>query len=217
MKTRIAVSALILTAAVCSAFLRAGASTPDLGYCNATVSVAPGNYCWVVCPQKDGPPLSALSPSSGDATITVSVYDAAEDPIPGIPAADYWLIGCNDGLTLCGGAAAIDATGPSDANGTTTIAGRMGGGGCDACLLVVVQSVILMEPDCVTPLTVPVATHSPDVNGDLVVNALDFNALGNAWEPLGGTYDACMDFDCDGAINLIDFTVFGNHWLHGCP
>jgi hypothetical protein len=185
--------------------------------CNSIVDIATGTHCWVVCPDGDGPPLSALVPASSDATISITVRNDQNQPIVGIPASDFWLIGAANQLTLCGGMQAIDATAATDAQGQTTIADALASGACDGGLKIVVQGIVLVDPaDCVTDIVVDVLTRSPDANGDGLVDSLDFNQFGNAWEPLGGTYDPCVDFDCNGAVDAIDFTAFGNHWLHEC-
>lgn len=185
--------------------------------CTTGIDIAPGSYCWVVCPQKDAAPLSALSPAGGNATITLTVHDSQGNPISDIPGQDFWLVGERNGLSLCGGAYAIDAGAPTDENGITTISGAMAAGGCDQAIYVVAMGLTIKTPeDCDVPVTLDIRTHSPDVNGDRVVDSLDANALGNAWEPLGGTYDECLDFDCNGSIDAVDFSVFGNHWQHTC-
>lgn len=187
--------------------------------CGSEAETAPGPHCWVVCPAGDGPPLSDLHPASGDATITVTVLDLILDPIPNIPASDFWLVTedatAGGQMFLCGGAAAIDATGPTDASGQTTIAGSLAGSACDEGVVVVVQGVILKDADCNT-IVLDIAIRSPDTNLDSRVDAVDFTFFGNAWPVSGGTYSPCVDFDCDGDIDAMDFTQFGNHWLHAC-
>jgi hypothetical protein len=146
------------------------------------------------------------------------VRDQTGAPIAAIPAADFWLIGWADNLALCGGAGSINATAASDALGETTIAAAMFGGGCDEGVAVVVQGTIILDPanNWTDPLCLDIKVRSPDGDGDLVVNSVDFTQFGNSWTALGGIYDACMDFDCNTISNSIDFTVFGNHWEHSC-
>lgn len=53
---------------------------------------------------------------------------------------------------------------------------------------------------------------SPDMNGDLSVNASDFSIFGADW-----LSDACRsDFNCDGVVNASDYSLFASHWLHNC-
>lgn len=104
--------------------------------CGSTATSAAGVH--FICPQGDGDALSAAG-----LTITVTVLDIAHVPVPGIPAQDIWLIGCNDLLVLCGGSGAINATAPTDTNGMTTIEGAIAGGGCDPGVRVVVQGIVI--------------------------------------------------------------------------
>lgn len=221
MKRRLALACAVVAVLVLSLDTSpprvAGAPEGCMDFCSMTVDINPGTYCWVVCPEGDGPPLNALSPSYGDATLLVTVKDLIGDPIPGIPASDFWVWGCSGELFLCGGSGSIDATGPTDANGQTTIEGALAGGGCEEVgLAVVVQGVIIMDPDCLAPLCLDIKVRSPDGDADGDVDLVDFSQFGDAWVPLGGVYDACMDFDCNGVINIIDYTVFGNHWQDVC-
>jgi hypothetical protein len=152
-----------------------------------------------------------------DATISVTVKDATGAAVPGIPAADFWLVGCADNLALCGGSGSINASAATDANGQTTIVGSLAAGGQDSGVSVVVQGVILADVNnnC-DPLCLAIDTRSPDVDGSLTVQLVDFTIFGAAWQPGGGTFDDRVDYKCDGAIDIIDFTVFGLHWTHTC-
>jgi hypothetical protein len=210
--------ALLLTLSIIWSVLPSSVARGGPGVsCSSIVDVDVGPHCWVICPEGDGPPLGAMFPLSSNATITVTVRGFNGEPIPNVPASDFWLIGAFGGLSLCGGHTAINATGPTDANGVTTIASAMSGGGCDIGLYVVVQGVVLADPEgCAAPILVDIPTRSPDVDGDGQVVALDFNHFGNAWVPLGGIFNPCVDFNCDGEINIVDFSVFGTHWKHDC-
>jgi len=215
-KGKLVVLSLIAAALLCWQIMPANVDSVNSGTvdpCSSFASIVGGPYCWVVCPQGDGPALNVLGPAFGDGTISVTVKDQTGAGILGIPAADFWLIGWSDNLTLCGGAGAINATAASDINGETTIAGVFSAGGCDDGVAVVVQGTIILDPiDWLTPLCLDILVRSPDGNGDLTVDSIDFTQFGNSWVPLGGSYDACMDFDCDGDGDSVDFTVFGNHW-----
>jgi hypothetical protein len=181
--------------------------------CNSTVSIAPGSHCWLVCPAGDGPALSSLATN---ATIFLTIRDNSNNPIPGIPAADFWLVGAHANLALWNGSMCINATAPTNLNGETTIAGAMNGGGCDHPVNVVVQGIVLTEGPLCTPIDLDIMARSPDVNGDLVVSLVDLADFANAYPP-GGVYNACVDFNCDGVINLVDFVDFANLWQHICP
>lgn len=174
--------------------------------------------CWagaiIACPAGDGHRLSDQG-----ATIYVTARDPSNMPIPNIPGADWWLVGCNDGLALCGGSRSIDADGATDSGGATTISGPILAGGCDIGLAVVVQGAILTQyPACLSgpaPYEChPVEVRSPDVNGDLIVDLVDFAV----WAPsfLSATAPPCHDFSYDGVVDIVDFGVFGEHFLHSC-
>lgn len=174
--------------------------------------------CWagamIVCPAGDGHQLADQG-----ATIYVTARDYYGAPIPNIPALDWWLIGCNDGLALCGSAFSSSADGPTDANGNTTISGAIAAGGCDIGLSVVVQGVVLEDyPACTqgsyTFQCHPIEVRSPDVTGDLIIDLLDFSV----WAPsfLNAAAPPCHDFSYDGVVDIVDFGIFGGHFLHNC-
>ncbi len=219
-KGKLVVLSLIAAALLCWQVMPASVSTVNSGFvdpCSSSASIVGSGYCWVICPLGDAAALSSLSPAVGDATISVTVRDQTGAAIPGIPAADFWLIGWADALALCGGSGSINATAGSDVNGQTTINAAMFGGGCDEGVAVVVQGTIILDPaNWTDPLCLDIKVRSPDGDGDLEVFSLDFTQFGNSWTALGGVYDACMDFDCNSISNSIDFTVFGNHWQHIC-
>ena len=86
--------------------------------CLSTVSASEG--CVFVCPAGDGQTLADRG-----AVIDVTILDDYGEPIVGIPASDFWVIGCEDNLVLCGGSASINADGPTDGSGHTTISGTI--------------------------------------------------------------------------------------------
>ncbi|UCG52792.1 MAG: hypothetical protein JSW58_04360 [Candidatus Latescibacterota bacterium] len=171
--------------------------------CNSTAS-SPGG-CVMVCPAGDGENLS-----DDGATITVTVNDGVGNPIAYIPASDFWLIGCADGLVLCGGSASSNADGPTDDNGITTISGTIAAGGYDGGLEVVVQGVLIGCPVICLPITVP----SVDISGDLAVTLIDFAMFAQSYPPQ--PYDPSCDFNCDGLVDLVDFSKFAFHFYDPC-
>jgi hypothetical protein len=217
-KGKLVVLSVIAAALLCWQVMPASVNTANSGIvdpCSSSASSAGG--CWVVCPEGDAAQLDALAPAAGDATISVTVKDNTGTPIAGIPAADFWLVGVTDNIALCGGAGSINATAGSDANGQTTIIGALAGGGCDDAVYVVVQGAVVDGPDCSAPAPLAILTRSPDTNGDLVVDSLDFTFFGNHWVPFSLPYDKCVDYDCNSSMDSIDFTEFGNHFNHACP
>jgi hypothetical protein len=65
----------------------------------------------------------------------------------------------------------------------------------------------------VAPVTsTPVLMISPDLNGDCIVNLVDFGIFALNYL----TTAVCCDYNCDGTVNLIDFAIFAQHFLHWC-
>jgi hypothetical protein len=181
--------------------------------CNSSASGASGVL--FACPQSDGDQLSG----SG-LTITVTVKDdvlPTGNPIPGIPAADIWLIGCNDLLTLCGGSGAISASAPTDINGVTTIVQDLAAGGCDnGGVRVVVQGIVIGAGICGDPCVL-ISVRSADINGNLVINLVDFATFGTGYPSPPKVYNPCIDYVAPfGTVNLPDFAKYGTHNNHAC-
>jgi len=213
---------LVAAALLCWQMMPAAVDTANSGIvhpCSSTATSGPGPYCVAACPQGDG---DILGDKGG--LITVVVKDQTGAPIPGIPASDYWLIGCNDALALCGGSGSINADSASNSSGVTTIgagftstSGAISAGGCDNGVQVVVQGTVLKDPaDCTSPLCLPINVVSVDYNSDLINDVIDFAIFGPAFPSPPEAYDACLDYNCDGVIDLVDFSIFGAHWLHVC-
>jgi hypothetical protein len=183
--------------------------------CSSAAWSQPG--CYVVCPEGDGNQLQAIG-----ATIYVEVWNCEGVRIPGIPASDFWLIGCSDRLVLCGGMASINADSATGAAGITTITGSLAAGGCSLNgVSPVVQGVILADPtNCINPLCLQITTVSPDVapSGapDGVVDLIDLAYFAGGYTSPPNPLDSCIDFNCDGYIDIIDFSIFAQHYLHLC-
>ena len=58
--------------------------------------------------------------------------------------------------------------------------------------------------------------RSPDINGDLIVDIIDFAIFGPGFPSPPKPYDPCLDYNCDGLVDIIDFSIFGQHFLHSC-
>jgi hypothetical protein len=171
--------------------------------------LGPGTRCWLVCPQGDGQTLA-----SGGNTIVFQIRDANGNPISGVIASDFWLVGCS-GLCLCAGAGSIDADSATNEEGFTTMSGVMAAGGCDLTgVYGVAQGIILGCPlKCLSMHVV-----SPDLSCDGSVNLIDFAIFAPAFNSSSGDpeFDPCCDYDCDGDVDLVDFSIFAQHWQHGC-
>jgi len=206
--------------------------------CKSTVSANAGVV--LVCPLGDGTPLTAAV-GGVNCQIALTVKDNANVGIAGIPTTDMWLVGCNDGLLLCGGSSGSNADLATDATGATTFSNEPIAGGCDTGLYAVVQGVIIQNPGTCTPKCLAIAARSPDYKsagapgpapcaGDIrcpdskVTNA-DFSWFVTHYPTAGNpgaTYFSCADFAAPlGApIGLADFSSFTVHFAgagHKCP
>jgi len=217
LKGKFAVLSLVAAALLC--WQVAGVSTVNSGIvdpCNSTASSAGGVH--FICPQGDGDALGAAS-------ISVTIRDNTNAPVVGIPAADFWLIGCNDLIILCGGAGSINASAATDANGQTTITGDISGSGCDSGVRVVCQGIVLGNGAC-APLCLAVQVRSPDQKNaaggalppDGVVGTADFAFFGTSYQSPPKPYFSCHDFVGNpyGTITVADFAKFGSHYNHKC-
>jgi hypothetical protein len=223
----------------------AGIDTANSGIvdaCKSTVSVGgAGSGVVLVCPQGDGDALNS-NPGGGLANcpISLTVRDNANVGIPGIPFTDMWLVGCNDGLLLCGGSQGSNAdhatgNGTDFPLGTTTFVNEPVSGGCDTGLYVVVQGVVIQNPGTCTPQCLPIAARSPDYKSsgapgpptcladircpDSKVSNSDFSWFTGHYGT-GKPYFACADYAAPlGSISLADFSKFSLHFipLHKCP
>jgi hypothetical protein len=189
--------------------------------CSSLASSTGGTGCYLVCPLGDGDRLEDIG-----ATISIVAKDATGTPLAAVPGPDFWLVGCNDGLVLCGGGGSINADSASNANGETTMSGDLSGSGCDlGGVVVVIQGVLVQDAgNSCNIQCIPLTTMSPDISGDGgvidgIVELVDFSSFGAHFDTENGVdpaYDACYDYNCDGFVELVDFSVFGRHWQHSC-
>jgi hypothetical protein len=203
--------------------------------CKSSVSAAAGVV--LVCPLGDGDLLTAPV-GGGNCQITGTIKDNGNVAIPGIPATDGWLVGCNDGLLLCGGSSGSNMDAASTATGAIVFSNEPIAGGCDTGLFVVIQGVVIKDGGnpCL-PKCLPIQARSPDYKTstgcgaadnrcpDSKVTTADFNwfvsHLPTAGNP-GAPYLACADYAAPlGApIGLADFSKFTVHFAgagHKCP
>jgi hypothetical protein len=195
----------------------------------------------LVCPLGDGDLMTAPV-GGGNSQITLTIRDNANVPIPGIPAVDMWLVGCNDGLLLCGGGSSgSPADGPTNAAGVTTFTNEPISGGCDTGVYVVYEGIVLQDPATCLPKCYPIAMRSPDYKSagapgpapcagdircpDSRVSNADFSWFVTHYPTAGNPgagYFSCADFAAPlGApIGLADFSKFTVHFAgagHKCP
>jgi hypothetical protein len=233
---------LVSLAAAITLFHAADPDRLNSGIVDTCKSSATANAGVVLsCPLGDGDPLTAPV-GGGNCQITLTIRDNANVPIANIPAVDMWLVGCNDGLLLCGGGSSgSPADGPTNANGVTTFSAEPISGGCDTGVFVVYEGIVLQDPATCLPKCYPIAVRSPDYKsagapgpapcaGDIkcpdsrVTNA-DFSWFVTHYPTTGNPgapYLACADFAAPlGApIGLADFSKFSVHFAgagHKCP
>lgn len=206
--------------------------------CNSEVTVNAGVV--LVCPQGDGDPLTAPV-GGGNSKISLTVKDNFVQGVGGIPASDMWLIGCSDGLVLCGGSTASKADAPTNAMGETTFSNEPNAGGCDTGVYVIVQGVVMADPDnnCV-PKCYPVQARSPDYKSagapgppacagdnrcpDSKVTNADFSWFVTHYPTAANpnaAYHACADYAAPlgNPITLADYAKFTIHFAgaaHKC-
>jgi len=206
--------------------------------CKSTVIANAGVV--LVCPLGDGDALTTPV-GGGNSQITLTVRDATNTGIPGIPAVDMWLVGCNDGLLLCGNSQGSNADAATDVSGTTRFSNEPVSGGCDVGIYAVVQGYIIQDPGTCFPKCLQIAARSPDYKSagapgpapcagdvrcpDSRVSNADFSWFVTHYPTAGNPgagYFTCADYAAPlGApIGLADFSKFTVHFAgagHKCP
>jgi hypothetical protein len=219
----------------------AGIGTANSGIVDACKSTVTANAGVVlVCPLGDGDLLTAPV-GGGNCQIALTVKDNTNTGIAGIPATDMWLVGCNDGLLLCGGSQGSNADAATTASGATTFSNEPVAGGCDTGLYAVVQGVVIQDAGTCTPKCLAIAARSPDYKSagapgpapcggdircpDSKVSNADFSWFSGHYTFTGhpGSYLACADYAAPlggGTLTLADFSKFTVHFAgagHKCP
>lgn len=173
------------------------------------VYTGPGIACYFSCPQGD---IDSFSQQGF--TFAFTINDLALQPIPDIPASDFWLIDCDPllDLTLCAGSASSTADSATNSLGKTTMSnGTLNVGGCADGLSPVVQGFVLEDPGAgCNPYCYDIWVRSVDLDGSLVVNLVDLALFSSCFPPQ--PYDKCCDFDCNATINLQDLARFAFHF-----
>jgi hypothetical protein len=216
---------LILAAALSMQMMPAGVDTASSGIvnpCSSTASTGGGEI--FSCPSALGnsPNGGGLIGILSDAgiSIAVAVRDDNGIAVAGIPAADFWLIGCADSMDLCGGSGGVNADSASNADGLTTISGQLLAGGCVTQVQVVVQGVTIADPNnWANPLCLDISVVTPDSNNDLAVNLGDFGNFAIAYPSISKGYvgvGECFDYDFDSDVDLGDFNTYSQHHFHTC-
>jgi len=154
----------------------------------------------------------ARLPSGGtaDATITLLLRDAYNDPIPNYPREDMWLESEDGGLVLCIGGTIADSD--TDQLGMTRWLNPLRGGGYSQTRTAV--KVNGAEPELTQG--VRLNFNSPDINGDLIVNLLDVALFAEDFFNYP-VFSFRSDFYRDGTINIADLGVFASAIGAHCP
>jgi hypothetical protein len=166
--------------------------------------------CYFACPQGDTETFIQAGFSW-----SIVVNDLVGQPIPDIPASDFWLIDCDpiNNLALCGGSASTAADSATNDSGATTMGdATLAAGGCADGLSMVVQGFILGPapgPGC-PAYCWDILVRTPDLDGNLEVNLVDLSIFATCYPPQ--PYDPCCDFDCSGLVNLQDLARFAFHF-----
>lgn len=218
LKGKFAVLALVGAASLC--WQVAGVSNVNSGIIDACASdaelrnglgdtpVASGTTFG--CQVGDGDFLVA-----NDLSILVTVIDNTATPVPGVPAEDFWIIGCTSGLTLCDNTLSTNADGATNGLGQTFIRNsQIKVAGCDLSgVSVVCQGAVIDNGTCPSPACVPLVVNSTDrVAPFLIVQNNDFTNFAPDYLANFGTDSPCEDHKVDHVIANTDFAKFASHY-----
>jgi hypothetical protein len=211
-KGKFVVLTLLVATAALSISMMPGADVAYSGIVDAenSTAVTAGAACWLIDPVGQGDRLDAIG-----AVISIVAKDNLGNGIPDILLSDVWIIGGTDAICLCGGSSSSNADSATNADGETTISGRLRGGGFDTGVQIVIQSTILTQVGG-APLVLPITAVSPDIDCDLAVDSPDFTVFGINYTSPPKAYLPGLDYNCDGEVELIDFTLFAQHFLRVC-
>lgn len=165
----------------------------------------PGSGCININPTGTGPSLASKA-----LTVTVTVRDAAGDPIVGYPFQDVQLLGSQGGteLVVCNGGSVADAN--TNASGVTTISGTIAGGGyTEAGLVVDLGGTVVNSP------VVAIDVVSADNNRNLSIELGDIGTFAAAFAT--ALFDFLVDLDCDGSEDLGDVGILAVDNGTSCP
>ncbi len=222
---RLFVLALAFAAAVIiSGAGNALAQIPDPKTSTAVLTTAGLNdISMFLLPDGSGTPFTACYERGGriiSAVITVTVNDAAGQPVAGVPATDIRLEHSRSPLVWCADAfyppplhAPNLADGPTNMLGQTTFTMSYHGG----CWVLSPTYVCLLGTGgwARIPTPVNVSYNSTDLNCDLVVNLADVAAFVTLYFAGGYFYE--IDYNYDLRNNLIDVTFLAQTYGKTCP
>ena len=99
---------------------------------------------------------------------------------------------------------------PTDENGEALV-DIWWGGGSDEQL----EMTTYLSDGHQLPTVLQAQVVSPDMNGDCIVNPVDFGYFA-PWYGSSAPGRWVADFNCDGAVDPVDFGFFGDHFGHEC-
>ncbi len=209
---------LLLVIALVVACAHASAIARDLpllhesyAFTNATEPVA-----LYTLPSGDGRSFTEAQPYEGypdhDATVTLVLLNALEEPIPNWPYEDLWLESEYGGLILaCFQATAADAN--TDENGVTHWQQPLRASGYNEPSE---ELIVMISGSPLEQLGFEIHVNSPDIDGDGCVFLPDVVLFAEAFLDATG-YTFSTDFWWDGSINISDLTLFAQGYGACCP
>jgi len=230
---------VILTCLVlCGITGLAQAQTPDPNLSYANYAAYPSQVSCCIYPNGGGTPLSGCYAFGGqwiNATITVTLLDAAGTPIPLFPAVDLRLRTNLGGIVWCpivitprgalpGYECIADA--PTNAAGRTTFSLSYFGGGQTSPALGEICEVYAVVGTAIIPIRgtdpmggppnsqLDIQFNSPDIDANGIVNLTDLVAFATDFY---GVYSYRSDYFWDGIINLSDIVHMARAFGATCP
>ena len=143
-----------------------------------------------------------------DATISLTIHNAFDEPVANFPAEDIWLLSADNGMVACNGVASPD--GATDATGMTSWSSPLFAGGSSEALC---QFVINGDYVTSTP-GLPLHFNSADMDGDGSVNLTDAGFFAGH---LGGPLAYAADFNFDNFVNVADAGFMAAALGKSCP
>ena len=191
------------------------ANSPDPNWSTARTSVPAGvTPVLYNLPNGQGAPFTQAGSLGGlvDATITLTLVDAAAQPVAGFSRSDLWLekeiaAGTGNFMACTGGTIADAAT---DADGVTTWANPLRAGGWSTSRTLVVVNGSPLQ----TNAGLVLRHNSADLNGDGAANLTDLPLFAGDYF---GAYAFRSDLLFDGAVNLSDIPRLAQGAGAVCP
>jgi hypothetical protein len=198
----------------------------DADDCRSLVGLSCPGMQISVCPAGDFEMIKKGCDGTGD-YIWVEIRECGNNPVPGIPATDFWINACDQARQLALCAMPIIADSITGTNGRTTFSGILKAGGCvpSGGIWIAVQGKVIKGPypSCTGNICLPIVVKSPDLTGaggkpDGFVNLSDLVPFGTSYNKNQGQagYNECCNYNDDYKCNLSDFAYFGTHYQHSC-